>query len=80
MRLGHASSVHTNGDSWDSVAIAPEPTKAQDAKVDELTRQKGLKTGLLRLSSFASSLPTTPIRLQMVLSQRQISSGWPALW
>jgi hypothetical protein len=36
--------THTNGDSWDFVAIAPEPTKEQDAKVDELTKQKGLKT------------------------------------
>jgi hypothetical protein len=35
--------THTNGDSWDFVAIAPEPTKEQDAKVDELTKQKGLK-------------------------------------
>jgi hypothetical protein len=55
MRLGHASSVHTNGDSWDFVAIAPEPTKAQDAKVDELTRQKGLKTG------FAAALAFSPV-------------------
>ena len=37
--------AHTNGDSWDFMAIAPEPTKEQDAKVDELTKQKGLKTG-----------------------------------
>jgi hypothetical protein len=36
--------THTNGDSWDFVAIAPEPTREQDAKVDELTNQKGLKT------------------------------------
>jgi hypothetical protein len=47
--------VHTNGDSWDFVAIAPEPTKAQDAKVDELTRQKGLKTG------FAAALAFSPV-------------------
>ena len=44
--------AHTNGDSWDFVAIAPEPTKAQDAKVDELTKQKGLKTGFAAALEF----------------------------
>jgi hypothetical protein len=36
--------AHTNGDSWDFVAIAPETTPQEDAKVDELTKRKGLKT------------------------------------
>ncbi len=36
--------AHTNGDSWDFVAIGPETTPEQDAKVDELTKRKGLKT------------------------------------
>jgi hypothetical protein len=52
----HGGSVqwyaHTNGDSWDFVAIAPEPTKEQDAKVDELTKQKGLKTGFAAALKF----------------------------
>jgi hypothetical protein len=37
--------VHTNGDSWDYMAIAPVLTDEQNAKVDELTIKKGLKTG-----------------------------------
>jgi hypothetical protein len=37
--------AHTNGDSWDFVAIAPQPTTEQDAKADELAKQKGLKAG-----------------------------------
>jgi hypothetical protein len=44
--------AHTNGDSWDFVAIAPEPTKEQDAKVDELTKQKGLKIGFAAALEF----------------------------
>ena len=44
--------AHTNGDSWDFVAIAPEPTKEQDAKVEELTKQKGLKTGFAAALEF----------------------------
>lgn len=44
--------AHTNGDSWDFVAVAPEPTKEQDAKVDELTKQKGFKTGFAAALEF----------------------------
>src|SRR6266480_4836366 len=38
--------MHTNGDSWDFLAIAPALTEAQQAKVDALATKKGLKTGL----------------------------------
>ena len=38
--------MHTNGDSWDFVAIAPALSEAQQAKVDALATKKGLKTGL----------------------------------
>jgi hypothetical protein len=42
--------AHTNGDSWDYMQIAPDLTEAQQAKVDELSKKHGLKTG------FAASL------------------------
>jgi hypothetical protein len=42
--------AHTNGDSWDYMQIAPELTDAQQAKVDEVTKKHGGKTG------FAASL------------------------
>jgi hypothetical protein len=38
--------MHTNGDSWDFVAIAPVLSDAQQAKVDELSKKKGLTTGM----------------------------------
>lgn len=37
--------VHTDGDSWDYVAIVPEATPAQDDKVDAILRGKGMATG-----------------------------------
>jgi hypothetical protein len=50
--------MHTNGDSWDFLAIAPALTEAQQAKVDALATKKGLKTGLqasLEFRQFVSS-------------------------
>ena len=38
--------VHTNGDAWDYMQIAPDLTKDQQAKVDEVTKKRGRKTGL----------------------------------
>ena len=38
--------VHTNGDAWDYMQIAPDLTKEQQAKVDEVTKKRGRKTGL----------------------------------
>lgn len=37
--------VHTDGDSWDYMVIAPQLTDAESAKVDELAKKKGLKIG-----------------------------------
>lgn len=37
--------VHTNGASWDYVAIAPVLTAEQDKAVEELSKKKGLTTG-----------------------------------
>jgi hypothetical protein len=42
--------VHTNGDSWDYLVITPVLSDAQDAKVEEITKKRGQKTG------FAASL------------------------
>lgn len=42
--------AHTDGDSWDYLQVVPELSKEQEAKIDELTRKRGLKTG------FAASL------------------------
>jgi hypothetical protein len=38
--------AHTNGDSWDYIAIAPVLTDEQNTKVDELSTKKGLKIGM----------------------------------
>jgi hypothetical protein len=37
---------HTNGDAWDYMQIAPDLTDAQTAKVDEVTKKHGRKTGM----------------------------------
>jgi len=37
---------HTNGDAWDFLQLAPMLTDAQQAKVDEVTKKRGGKTGL----------------------------------
>ncbi len=42
--------AHTNGDSWDYMQIAPDLSDAQQAKVDEVSKKHGRKTG------FAASL------------------------
>lgn len=36
---------HTDGDSWDYLSVNPVLTDAQQAKVDEVTRKRGHKTG-----------------------------------
>lgn len=38
--------AHVDGDAWDYLAISPETTPEQDRKVDELSRQRGLSTGM----------------------------------
>jgi hypothetical protein len=37
---------HTNGDSWDFMQVAPVLSDAQQAKVDEITKKHGHKTGM----------------------------------
>ena len=50
--------MHTNGDSWDFVAIAPVLSDAQQAKVDALATKKGLKTGLQASLEFRQFVST----------------------
>jgi hypothetical protein len=50
--------MHTNGDSWDFLAIAPALTEAQQAKVDALAAKKGLKTGLQASLEFRQFVST----------------------
>jgi hypothetical protein len=50
--------AHTDGDSWDFVGIAPARTEAEDRKIEELSKKKGLKTGFpaaLELRQFMAS-------------------------
>ena len=42
--------AHTNGDSWDYLHVAPDLSNEQQAKVDEVAKKHGRKTG------FAASL------------------------
>jgi hypothetical protein len=37
--------AHTDGDSWDYLNVGPDLSKEQQAKVDEVTRKHGRKTG-----------------------------------
>lgn len=53
---------HTDGDSWDFISIAetsdPAQEAAQDEKIEQLTKQKGLTTGFaaaLEFRKFVSS-------------------------
>ena len=38
--------AHLDGDSWDYVAISPDPDQATSDKVDALARKHGLKVGM----------------------------------
>jgi hypothetical protein len=50
--------IHTNGDSWDFVAIAPALSDAQQEKVDALATKKGLKIGLQATLEFRQFVST----------------------
>jgi hypothetical protein len=50
--------VHTDGDSWDFVAISPERTEAEARKIDELSKRKGLKTGFPAALEFRQFVST----------------------
>ncbi len=50
--------AHIDGDSWDYISIGPATTPEQDAKVDAISRQRGLPTGFaggLQFRQFISS-------------------------
>ncbi len=38
--------AHQDGDAWDYVAISPATTPAQDAKLDDVAKSHGQKTGM----------------------------------
>lgn len=49
---------HTSGAAWDYLSIGPVLTDAQQAKVDEVTRKRGRKTGFaggIEFRTFVSS-------------------------
>jgi len=49
--------IHNDGDSWDYVVIAPQPTAAQDAAVEAATRKMGLnpRRGGIELRQYIAS-------------------------
>ena len=46
--------AHMDGDSWDYIGISPATTDEQDAKVDALSKAKGLTTGFKSSLEFRS--------------------------
>ena len=72
--------AHMDGDSWDYIAIAPATTPEQDARVDALSRQRGLPTGFaggIQFRQFINSHtdtfargPTTSADLVAAATQR----------
>ena len=49
--------AHTDGDSWDYLGVSPDLSKEQQAKVDEVARKHGRKTGFpasLEFRTFAA--------------------------
>lgn len=46
--------AHTDGDSWDYLNVGPDLTKEQQAKVDEITKKRGRKTGFAASLEFRS--------------------------
>ncbi len=50
--------AHTDGASWDYLSIAPDLTDEQQAKVDEISKKKGVPTGFkasLKFREFVSN-------------------------
>ena len=49
--------VHSKGDSWDYLVIAPQPTAAQDVTVEAATRKMGLnpRRGGIELRQYVAS-------------------------
>ena len=46
--------AHTDGDSWDYLNVGPDLTKEQQARVDEITKKRGRKTGFAASLEFRS--------------------------
>jgi hypothetical protein len=47
---------HTNGDSWDYMQVTPTLSDAQEAKVDEVSKKRGRKTGFAAGLEFRSMI------------------------
>jgi hypothetical protein len=50
--------VHTDGDSWDFMTIAPQLSDAESDKVDEIAKKKGLKAGFAGALEFRQMMQT----------------------
>jgi membrane-bound lytic murein transglycosylase B len=48
--------AHTDGDSWDYLNVGPDLTNEQQAKVDEITKKRGRKTGFAASLEFRSNV------------------------
>ena len=70
--------MHVDGDSWDFIAIGPELTDEQDARIDELARKKGLKVGLkgaLEFRQYIASHTDTSVRGPMTATEIVQAAG-----
>lgn len=48
--------AHVDGDSWDYIGISPDTTDAQDKKVDEIAKSKGMTTGFKAALEFRTMI------------------------
>ena len=61
--VGHLY-AHTDGDSWDYLDVAPDLSKEQDAKVNEVSKKHGRKTGFpasLEIRTFVATHTDTHV-------------------
>ena len=52
--------VHTDGDSWDYLAVDPVTTAAQDAAIDAAAKKMGMAAGPAASIEFRKYISTTP--------------------
>ncbi|HEV8628962.1 MAG TPA: hypothetical protein VGV61_01495 [Thermoanaerobaculia bacterium] len=50
--------AHANGDSWDYLVVAPDLSDEQSAKVDEVAKRHGRKTGIAASLEFRTFIST----------------------
>jgi hypothetical protein len=50
--------AHTDGDSWDYMAVSPQLSDADGDKVDAIAKKKGLKTGFAASLEFRTMIQT----------------------